>query len=660
MNSYIPQLPEHNPYQTPAEYQRQTGIILHCPINWNGGVKDEEICKETKPLICKTVGGKFEVRPDGVYLKALNIGEHAKHLCNFSFNLEAICRVISRDGTIHNELAYSVYGIDLVTNDNATKGNELPTIDEDRYEYLVDDVLKKYKECYIVTENRYMAKDYLKEFAAHIYREFVKRADCPVKFVFTYPGWALVNNKNVYLSDSRKGIDYECKCGISVPVIPREKLAQIWIDDLKILEIGKKFYTVDGQINYLESLKTILPFWLYLHIGFACKLFSDAGLEVQFIMILVGKTGSLKTTLCRTFAEIFNASSMLRFESTSVALENYMEQCQDQIMIVDDLFKEDASMKKKFEVLTRVFGDGIGRAKATGKDYKENIQAKVRGGCIVTAEHSPNAQQSSTLRYVVNELGKDVIDLSVLTEFQTDKQLAKLEHRANKIQKIFGGWIGFLESRYEELIRFLIAYQPPPIDFKFKRHNQIYKAFCAVAQMILKYGVESGAITEQQQVSGFEIWHEIIVRFILINQNNAKVVEPYQQFLMTLQQAIATGTVLVATCKDDFEKDGNRFVGFYRQDKGDIEYVLNPDKALSFVRRHLLDTGKELVSDSSTIWKELFEHGISKGYSNKDGNGGMRNRYFKRMKIHDSQAEMLVLSKSALEKTLENLLKEET
>ena len=646
---YVPPPSVENHYLLPAEYQQKTGRNLSIPFFLIGGVKDEEICKKKTPLNCKNVGTKFEDRPDGVYLKSQNEREEAKRLCNFSFKIESLRNVINRDGSIQVELMYSVKGTDLVASSHCA------TILEENYDSIVDDILRRHKECYIVTEHSHKARDYLKEYGAIIYRGFCSREGYPVKTIFTYSGWENISGKNVYLSATKRSAYYECNCDLSIPFVPREKMAEIWNLDVKILEVGKKIYDAAGQIDYYESWKTLLPFWLYLHLSFACKLFLDAGVEVQFIFI----TGSLKTSLCKTFAEVFNERSMLRFESTGVALENYMEKCVDQIMIVDDLFKEDPMMKKKFEVIIRVFGDGIGRAKSTGKDYKENIQAKVRGGCIVTAEHNPNAQQSSTLRYVTSELGNGTIDTAVLAEFQTDKQRSKLEHRANKIQEIFGGWIGFLENHYEDLVQCLAIYQPPPINFGFKRYQQIYKVFCAVSKMIIKWGIETGAIPEQQGSFLFEIWHTIIADFIRKNQNAATTTEPYQQFLITLQQAVATGTVLVASNKEVFEQDGQRrYMGFYRIDKGDTEYVLNPHKIMNFVRKQLLESGKELVSDPARIFKDLLEHGISKGYVNKDGSGGERTRYLKRIKIKDNQAEMLILSKMAVEKTIEKLLME--
>lgn len=232
------------------------------------------------------------------------------------------------------------------------------------------------------------------------------------------------------------------------------------------------------------SLKVSLPFWLYLHLSFACKLFIDAGLKVQFLLLLIGKTGSLKTTICETFAEPFNEGSMLRFESTSRALELYREECIDQTMVVDDIFKKKASNMTKFEDILRAFGEGIGRAKSAGKDFKEIIRTKVQGGCIVTAEHDLDSQQSSALRYVSVPIESESINTDALSAFQADKTRARLEGRPTIVQEIFAGWIAYLESNYTQIVNFLLTFQPPPLTLKFKRHQQIYRVLCAVAALL--------------------------------------------------------------------------------------------------------------------------------------------------------------------------------
>ena len=313
----------------------------------------------------------------------------------------------------------------------------------------------------------------------------------------------------------------------------------------------------------------------------------------------------------------------------------------------------------KFEDILRAFGEGIGRAKSAGKDFKEIIRTKVQGGCIVTAEHDLDSQQSSALRYVSVPLESESIDTDVLSAFHDDKTHARLEGRLTMVQEIFASWISYLESNYTQIVNLLLTFQPPPLTLKFKRHQQIYRVLCAVAALINEWGLQSRSISIQQYNNNYILWHRVIVDLMFRNQTAATVAEPWQQFLIILQQAIATGTALIAVNKDEFEQNGGKYVGFQRLDKDDAEYVLSPDKVISTVRHLLTDSGRELVSDSTMIFKELLAHGVSKGYENKDGNGGTRKRYLKRVKLNDHLVEMLVISKDAMERAIEKFWEEE-
>ena len=153
-------------------------------------------------------------------------------------------------------------------------------------------------------------------------------------------------------------------------------------------------------------------------------------------------------------------------------------------MVVDDIFKKKASNMSKFEDILRTFGEGIGRAKSAGKDFKEIIRTKVQGGCIVTAEHDLDSQQSGALRYVSVPLKSESIDTDVLSTFHDDKIRARLECKLNTVQEIFAGWISYLESNYTQIVNFLMEFQPPSFQLKFKRHQQIYRVLCAIAALI--------------------------------------------------------------------------------------------------------------------------------------------------------------------------------
>ena len=354
-----------SPYISAEEYQAQTGVKLSAE-NANSP-PDQNKKKISAPNEGKEVAEKFIVRLSGVYLKPKNkLTEDERRLCNFSFEIVALRALKNRDGTTQREVVYNVISSDLAHRADESDEKNLPSIPEEEIE------------------------------------EF-----------FSYHGWELVGDKMCYLSDSRA----DCKCGISIPKISPERMAIAWRNDLQILNVGKKVYNLDGTLDEVASLKVSLPFWLYLHLSFACKLFIDAGLKFQFLLLLIGKTGSLKTTICETFAEPFNEGSMLRFESTSRALEIYREECLDMSMVVDDIFKKKASDMSKFEDILRAFGEGIGRAKSAGKDFKEIIRTKVQGGCIVTAEHDLDSQQSSALRYVSVSIESESIDTDALNAF---------------------------------------------------------------------------------------------------------------------------------------------------------------------------------------------------------------------------------------------------
>lgn len=644
-----------NPYITPAKYQARTGVRLTSfdttGNNLNVDDISQKICVESSDI---EVGEKFIIRSDGMYLKQKKKAtEDDIQLCNFSFEIVTLRALKNRDGTVQCEVVYNVASSALAHRAGEFDEKDLPSIPEEDYDKIVDEILRRFKECYICPESKSFAKDYLREYGAIIYREF--RRSHNIEEFFSYHGWEIVGGKMVYLSDSRA----DCKCGVTIPKVPAKRMEVAALNDSKILEIGTKRFAPDGTVDEVASLRVSLPFFLYLHLSFAYKLFVDAGFKVQFLLLLIGKTGSLKTTICETFAEPFNEGSMLRFESTSRALELYREECIDMTMVVDDIFKKKSSNMSKFEDLLRAFGENIGRAKSAGKDFKEIIRTKVQGGCIVTAEHDLELQQSSALRYVSVPLESDSIDTVALSAFQQDKIRARLEGRPTIVQETFAAWISYLEANYEYLLRDLIPLQPPPLQLKFKRHQQIYRVLFALTTLILDWWQRAGILSTQQFQRNFSLWHRVIVDLMLRNQAAATVAEPWQQFLLTLQPLIATGAASIAKEKDEFERNGNRYIGFQRIDKGDAEYVLAVDKVVSVIRHQLLDSGREIVSDSTTIFKELLAHGVSKGYENKDGNGGTRKRCLKRVKLNGHLVEMLVLSKAAIERAIEKFLEEE-
>lgn len=150
-------------------------------------------------------------------------------------------------------------------------------------------------------------------------------------------------------------------------------------------------------------------------------------------------------------------------------------------------------------------------------------------------------------------------------------------------------------------------------------------------------------------------WSSVIRQLMSENEEMVTTAEPWQLFILTLQRGIATGAILLANEKKEYETAGGKFIGYEHQDNDSTEYVLDSTRVFSFVKHQLQELGKDFVTEPSNIFKDLFKNKISSGYSNKDGSGHIRQRYLKRVRLHGHQVEMLVISKEKMEKVIVEL-----
>lgn len=313
----------------------------------------------------------------------------------------------------------------------------------------------------------------------------------------------------------------------------------------------------------------------------------------------------------------------------------------------------------KFEDILRAFGDEIGRAKSAGANYGEIVRTRVRGGCIVTAENTPNAQQSSALWYVVLKFYPDSIDTGVLAKFQENQRLSRRAGTPSMVQSYFACWIYFLERNYEEVVDYLENFNPPQINWRFRRHAQVYRAFTAIASLILKWGVKIGSVTENDAEIQFNNWFDIIVNLLRNNEDLAISSEPWKQFILFLQKGIGTGAGHLAGSKSEYESGTGKYIGFSRLSRdGKMEYVLSPEATYSFVKLLMQNVDKKLVATPMSIFHDLYEQGISKGYANQSCGKQKRNRYLKRVMLHNHLVEMLIISAEEMENAVKTILEE--
>jgi hypothetical protein len=623
-----------DPFVSVQTYQANTGIILV-----GKGMMNHHFTENVRhKLIGKRVGS-FSEEKNGLYvISEVNNSEVVNSLCNFHFKIMEIKEVRHRKGKPTRSITVRVH-----------QQKDQLEVPAEKYEYLVDIILQTYPEAHISSSFKAPYKIYFREYAAAVFAK--AKEEIEEKIEFDFHGWTEIDGVLRYLSAGRA----QCNSKCFIPQIASEDIPAIWQKGIQFLTVGKKVFDNAGNIDERMSLRAVLPFFLYCHAGFAARLFKDAGVDLQFLLVLVGQSGSLKTAICKSYAEPFNQQELLSFTSTDRAIELYRDLSLDMNLILDDIFSNrDKGIKQKFEKILRAFGDGIGRAKS-GPTFNEIEQVPVCGGCIVTAEHDLESQQSSALRCVSVHVNRESFDGEVLAEFQKNQKEASFQKKSSWNQLYFASWIQYLEVNYVEIVGRIRDFIVPEFTMKFKRQDTNYKIFCALADLVLEWGRKIGMISNDLQQNMFSLWCQVIQDVMLINEEQAKVSEPWQQCLQALQQGIGTGAVLLARDKSEYEQGAARYNGFIRKTQNELQYVLAPEKTIVFVRRWMEDLGRTLVSDQKTLFKKFYENNVSIGYVNKDGRGGIRTRYLKRIKLNGQLTEMLIINVLAMSEMLKKL-----
>lgn len=205
---------------------------------------------------------KFSERDDGTHVRlpSKNFLEVEVQLCNFT--IDFIKKILQ-----HNSNGTTVEFIEIEVTVNQSVNTI--KIEKNFFQKLVEEILHKLPQCCMMGEARTLAKPYLREFFALKYGD--KKDTLPTENFFLCHGWHEVDGVNKFYSNA----DENCNCAVTIPKIYAWEVPKIYQTGEKILKVA------DLQIS--------LPFFLYLHAGYAAKLFEDAGLPVQFLFLLVGK-----------------------------------------------------------------------------------------------------------------------------------------------------------------------------------------------------------------------------------------------------------------------------------------------------------------------------------------------------------------------------------
>jgi len=258
----------------------------------------------------------------------------------------------------------------------------------------------------------------------------------------------------------------------------------------------------------IGSQEIMLPLMIQMHLGFTLKLFEEAGYNEQFILTVIGESGSKKTSLARELFCLFG-EAIINFQSTDRAIELELMKRQDATLILDDLSSgNDKNLAMKFERILRQLGDSTGRKRAVNGGSEQDC-VPTRCAVTVTAESDIDIlSKSSKLRTLAIYINKNSLASEILALYQADSVKAKNAGQFSKLEQYITLYIRFLEFHYTEAVEVIrkAKFQTSSEDLNFARQATMFTMLAVEAELILNFWRSCGALTAEESSRLYDDW----------------------------------------------------------------------------------------------------------------------------------------------------------
>ena len=400
----------------------------------------------------------------------------------------------------------------------------------------------------------------------------------------------------------------------------------------------------------ISTYEIMLPLIIHAHLGYTLKFFEDIGYREQYILMMIGDTGSGKTTLARILFALFGnklVKGLINFTSTESAVEKDIMRRQDSTLIIDDLCRgTDSIMLEKFERVLRQLGDSTGRKK-TINGGTEQVEVKTRCAVILTAESDINAlNESSRLRTIAVNINKDIFNKPAFDMYKKEMEEAQRLGRFSMLERYMTMYVQFLEHHYMQVIRRLLEEREilPPVQFAFPRQNTIFIMMRSQLRIMLDFWRTYVFVPDNHYWSTYNFYVDILIKVLKENEERIRKVEPYIVFLQILKRRIMTyGTI--ASDKSIFLNYPNMYKGYY----DDCNLMIISDWIYPVVANdYAISHRKAFPENFSTILKKLYEMKLIEVYEQKDH----APKLFKQVKINGMPQHFICFKWQAIEMIL--------
>lgn len=379
--------------------------------------------------------------------------------------------------------------------------------------------------------------------------------------VYTETGFVLINNKKMYLlhggAISEKGEEKNIKSDLS-----SEELKQYCFTSN---ECDKKdAIRTSFSILDLADRSITIPLLTSTYLGPLVSLFEEIGINIDYVLFLVGKPQTRKSSTCAVmlshFGPGFNKDNLpASFKDSITRLERKSHILGDTVIVINDFNKETVGNNKLklLEQVFEIFGDkqSCGRANPNGtarKNYRARCLAIINGEIIPS-----NLSESRLARSVILHLEQDTINLEVLTVLQEN------QYKLSVAMKEYIHWVILNENKIKEkALEMFKKFRNSQKNNLFGRTNDAINVMLIGFRIFLEFLKDNEIINEEQLTEWNEHAKVKLSQLLEHEKDIVENVDPVNMFYAAVDELFQTDKIYVL----DYA-DGQAIIGYSKGER---------------------------------------------------------------------------------------------
>lgn len=367
----------------------------------------------------------------------------------------------------------------------------------------------------------------------------------------------------------------------------------------------------------LAPKEVIFPLLAFTFLSPLNEFLHRANCEPKFVLFLLGKTGTRKSTLAALFLSFFGrftASELpLSFRDTANSILHHAFTLKDVLTCIDDFHpsrkQEEGKLVSTAQAVMRSYGDRTGRGRLKA-DATPMESRPPQGNAVVTAEFAPDIGESGTARYFGLELKNGDVDLQTLSWFQNEAENGVFKRAMYAYIEMLTTLVNQDEALFvKSLADAFKLYRQEFMDSGVRCHGRVPEivAWLRIGMKLFLLFMQKHSMMTVEEAGVYETdFADILFRLAQAQAENIEHDKPTHIFIRKLFSLIESGSVTVLSRNGEHILTPPNVIGYE-----DEQYLyLNKTAAHCAVKKLCDQQGENFTITERGLLKALAEEGL--------------------------------------------------